>query len=112
MIRAVFTVSLPLRETSLPFARHYGGDIEFVRLAVTPEQARQYHLPSAPPKATDRRSFDGTETWQLEALDPHDLAEIVCGAIEARLDRDLYDRVVAEERQARRGVLLRLGLAL
>ena len=34
------------------------------------------------------------------------------GAIEARLDRDLYDRVVAEERQARRGVLLRLGLAL
>jgi hypothetical protein len=94
------------------FARHYGGDIEFVRLAVTPEEARQYHLPSAPPKATDRRSFDGTETWQLEALDPHDLAEIVCGAIEARLDRDLYDRVVAKERRARRGVLLRLGLAL
>ena len=100
------------RPRVVAFARHYGGDIEFVRLAVTPEQARQYHLPSAPPKATDRRSFDGTETWQLEALDPHDLAEIVCGAIEARLDRDLYDRVVAKERRARRGVLLRLGLAL
>lgn len=93
-----------LEEDVVAFARHYGGgDIEFVRLAVEPEQARQYGLPSAPPKATDRRSFDGNETWQLEALDPHDLAEIVRGAIEARLDRALYGRVLAEEEHARQG---------
>jgi hypothetical protein len=24
----------------------------------------------APPKATDRRRFEGEETWQAEALDP------------------------------------------
>ena len=43
-----------LGEDVVAFARHYGGDIEFARLAVTPEQARQHGLPSAPPKATDR----------------------------------------------------------
>jgi hypothetical protein len=98
-----------LEEDVVAFARHYGGDIEFVRLAVKPEQARQYGLPSAPPKATDRRSFEGNETWQLEALDPHDLADIVRNAIEARLDRALYRRVLAEEEHARQDVLSRFG---
>jgi hypothetical protein len=59
-----------LAEDIEEFAAAYGGDVEFVRVAVTPEQARQYNLPSAPPKATDRRSFEGDETWQCEALDP------------------------------------------
>jgi hypothetical protein len=56
------------------FADHYGGDVQFVRLAVTPEQAAFYRLPAAPPKPTDRRRFDGDETWQAEALDPRNLA--------------------------------------
>jgi hypothetical protein len=93
------------------FARHYGGDIEFVRLAATPEQARRHGLPSAPPKETDHRSFDGNETWQLEALDPHTLADVVRGAIEARLDWAPYERVLAEESKARQGLLSQLGLA-
>src|SRR5262249_48320617 len=35
------------------FAEEYGGDVEFVRVAVTPAQAALYNLPSAPPKASD-----------------------------------------------------------
>jgi hypothetical protein len=31
------------------FAADYGADVEFIRLAVTPEQAARYDLPSAPP---------------------------------------------------------------
>src|SRR5262249_13961280 len=64
-----------LDEDVFAFARHYSGDVDFVRLAVTPEQARRFRLPSAPPKPTDRRSFEGDETWQIEALDPADLAQ-------------------------------------
>jgi hypothetical protein len=64
------------------FANHSGGDFEFVRLAVTPEQAQQYRVQSAPPKATDRRRFQGANTYQAEALDPQDLAKIVRAAIE------------------------------
>ena len=36
------------------FAADYGGNVEFIRLVVTPEQAALYALPSAPPKPTDK----------------------------------------------------------
>jgi hypothetical protein len=100
-----------LAEDIAAFAEHYGGDIEFVRLAVTPEQAAQYRLQSAPPKATDRRRFDGNETYQAEALDPRDLAAIVRDAIQARLDRAIYEAILVEEEKARQDVLLRLDRA-
>ena len=99
-----------LDEDVLAFTKHYGGDIEFIRLAVRPEQARHFKLPSAPPKPTDRRSFEGNETWQIEALDPRELANIVRSAIEQRLDRAVYEAVLAEETEARQTVLSRLGL--
>ena len=97
-----------LAEDIEEFAADYGGDVEFVRVAVTPEQARQYNLPSAPPKATDRRSFDGDETWRCEALDPRTLAAILQATIDERFDRELYDQVLEEERETRQGVLARL----
>ena len=93
------------------FASHYGGDVEFVRLAVTPEQAQQYRLQSAPPKATDRRRFEGSDTYQAEALDPQDLAEIVRAAIETKLERTLYENILAQEQEARRAVLSQLRRA-
>jgi hypothetical protein len=80
-----------LAEDIEAFSNDYGGDVEFLRLAVTPEQAALYSLPSAPPKPTDRRSFEGNETWQAEALDPRMLAAIVSSAIEERIDRALYE---------------------
>jgi hypothetical protein len=97
-----------LAEDIEEFAAAYGGDVEFVRVAVTPEQAHQYNLPSAPPKATDRRSFEGDETWQCEALDPRTLAAILQAGIDERFDRELYDQVLEEERETRQGVLARL----
>lgn len=70
-------IFLHLAEDVAAFGAAYGADIEFVRLAVTREQAHRLGLDSAPPKATDRRSFDGDETYQAEAIDPRDLAQIV-----------------------------------
>jgi hypothetical protein len=98
-----------LSEDVASFADHYDGDVRFVRLAVTPEQAAFYKLPAAPPKPTDRRRVDGDETWQAEALDPRDLADIVRDAIEKRVDRPAYERVLEEEGVARVAVLNRLG---
>ena len=98
-----------LAEDVASFAGHYGGDVQFLRLAVTPEQAAFYKLPAAPRKPTDRRRFDGDETWQAEALDPRDLADIIRGAIEKRLDRAAYARVLEDEAVARVAVLDRLG---
>jgi hypothetical protein len=66
-------------------------------------------LPSAPPKETDRRRFEGNETWQIEALDPRELANIVRIAIEKRLDRAIFDEVIAQEEDIRQAVLSQLG---
>lgn len=97
-----------LAEDIEAFAADYGATVEFVRLAVTPEQAALYGLPSAPPKPTDRRRFDGQETWQAEALDPRTLADIVRAAIEERIDREVCEAVLEEEEEARQDVLSRL----
>jgi len=82
-----------------------GAEPTFSRLAVTPAQARDLNLPSAPPKLTDRRSFDGNETWQAEAIPPDVLAEIVRDAIVSRQDEEIRERLLIEENDARAELL-------
>lgn len=78
------------------FTKAYGGSVEFIRLAVTPEQVEEYSLPTAPPKKTDKRSFAGLTT-QCEALDPRTLAQIVEDAITNRFDMATYSEVLEME---------------
>ena len=80
-------------------AGHFDGR----RVAVTPEQAaeEEYDLPSTPPKVTDKRSFDGDETWQAEALPPDALASILTAAIEEWTDAEVLAEVVAQEEAER-----------
>jgi hypothetical protein len=99
-----------LAEDVAAFPASYQGDVEFVRLAVTLDQAHELGLESAPPKETDRRRFDGDETYQAEAIDPLDLARIVEEAIVARLDCAAYDAVIENEAEARLGAISRLNL--
>ena len=79
-----------------------GAQAEFVRLAVTPEQSRSYDLPTAPPKATDRRAFAGNETVQAEAISPPIMAEILRDAIEARMDMDEHRKALDWRSEIRR----------
>jgi hypothetical protein len=67
---------------------------------VTPEQIERYALPTAPPKATDNRAFSG-ETCQAEGLAPNVLANILRAAIEQRIDRSVYEKVLRRERRVR-----------
>ena len=69
------------------FAADYGGDSRIRAGGDQPGAG------AAPPKPTDNRGahFSGTETWQAEALDPNDLAQILEDAIRDRLDKATYD---------------------
>ncbi len=90
------------------FVAAHGGRVEFARVAVLPEHVTAYGLPTAPPKATDRRKFTG-ETVQAEALRPDVLARLVEGAVQALVDAGAWiDRVaeVASDREALREALL------
>ena len=77
-----------------------GGRAEFVRLAVTPDQIHEHNLPTSPPKATDRRAFDG-DTVQAEALPPDVLASVVRDAIDGSLDALAFQGALELERMAK-----------
>jgi hypothetical protein len=80
--------------------------VEWERLAVTPRQAADMNLLSAPPKASDSRSVNWHgETYQAEAIDPDDLATIVRGAVESVIDLEEWERTKAQE-EAIRGRLV------
>jgi hypothetical protein len=86
-------------------------EIRFSRLAVTVAQIADLGLPTAPPKPTDHRSFNG-ETVQCEAIPPDVLATIVGEAIEQRLDREAYRKVLDAELDVRRHLAPRLATLL
>ena len=90
------------------FMRSLGGEATFTRLAVTPTQIEELGLPTAPPKETDRRAFSG-ETCQAEALAPDVLAATLRVAIEQRIDRDIYQRVLRREKRERQKLINRLN---
>jgi hypothetical protein len=98
-----------LAEDVSAFVAGLGGPApRFTRLAVTRGQIAALNLPTAPPKKTDRRSFDG-ETVQLEAIPPDVLADIVRTAIEERQDRSIFAATLADEAAQRAELLQRLG---
>ncbi len=78
------------------------GKARFTRLAVTPQQVEALSLPTAPPKATDRRSFSGSATVQAEAIPPDVMAQIVRDAITSTLDQDALQARLTREQRIRR----------
>ncbi|MEV1049029.1 hypothetical protein [Streptomyces sp. NPDC049916] len=86
-----------------------GTEVVFERLAVTEQQIAEYQLPTAPQKASDRRSFSGTSTTQAEALPPDVLADVLKTAIAAHRDTRVLAAVLEREEEERRRLLQRLG---
>jgi hypothetical protein len=84
----------------------YQGDVTVKRLALNIDQVRQYRPPPNPAKITDSRSNGyikefGTESWELDALDPTVLDRLISAAIESLIDRDKWERVQQRETEAR-----------
>lgn len=96
-----------LDEDVRAFLEQLGGDVDFVRLAVTREHVEQFDLPTAAPKKTDRRAFSG-DTVQAEAIPPDELARIVRAAIVDRLDGYALEAVLASEEWHRKRILDRV----
>lgn len=87
-----------LTERISMFAR---SPVELVRVALNMEQIDERKPPPNPAKATDSRFADyvekfGDESWELDALPPEYLVELVRGEIEQRIDDAQWE---ADERK-------------
>src|SRR5262245_43965757 len=86
-----------------------GADIEFERIAVTPEQIADWDLPTRPTKASDTRSknFGSTISVELDAIDPNVLRNLVQETIEQHLPQDQFAILKAAE-ESEREIIARL----
>jgi len=80
--------------------------LEVRRLALNIDQVRQYNPPPNPAKLTDSRcrayvaSF-GDESWELDALEPAVLVELVENSILSLRNENAWNEAVQEEMEAR-----------
>jgi hypothetical protein len=95
------------RENEAKFELLTGERVKVVRLALNFEQVEQYNPPPNFAKTTDSRAADyisrfGEESWELDALDPDVIADLITDAIDPLKDEDLWARNKAaeEDRQA------------
>ena len=82
----------------------FGANTFVNRIALTFDQVLRYGPPPNPAKTTDARYETyrdqfGEESWELDALDPNTLNELIVGEIDTYMDFDRYnDRVEQQDR--------------
>lgn len=76
-----------------------GQYVEVRRLALNMPQVRQYNPPPNPAKLTDSRAGEyiaeyGSESWELDALQPQVIAKLIEDGVREELDLDLWNAAV------------------
>lgn len=85
------------------FSENY---VSFKRLALLMEQIDQMNIPENPAKTTDSRSPAyiaefGSSSWELDAMEPQQLAQVVTDTVENLRDEDLWNAAVEREEEMR-----------
>jgi len=79
-------------------------DMEVSHIAITREQIDEYNPPPNPAKVTDPRAsayiaLHGDTSWEVDALNPETLHELLVNRIEELIDRDKYEAVLEQEEE-------------
>lgn len=77
-------------------------DFQVIPIALTREQIRQYNPPPNPAKTTDPRAKDfierhGSTSWEVDALRPEVLNNLLDEAIKENIDESAYMEIVGKE---------------
>lgn len=80
----------------------FGANVQVKRVALTMEQIEAYNPPPNPAKITDSRAKDyiekyGNESWELDALEPQVIIDLIRDEIEMLINYDKLDIVEHKE---------------
>ena len=81
-------------------------EIDFERIAVTPEQIKDWDLPTRPTKETDSRGKNFGEISVVDAIAPETLRKLVHECIERHLPKGQFD--ILKEAEASEREMLRI----
>ena len=87
-----------------------GAKVEVVRIALNRDQIDEFHPPPNPAKVTDSRAKEyikkhGHTSWELDALNPKTLNNLIQNEIRTYIDYDIWDSVREEEKSVERRLL-------
>lgn len=87
--------------------RQFRERVQVRRIALNRDQIHRYDPPPNPAKLTDSRAADyisehGDSSWELDALPPDTLDNLIRDSISDYLDHDLYNEVVRTETEERK----------
>ena len=82
------------------------GGLEFKRMALNMDQITQYKPPPNPAKLTDARAAGyiaefGNSSWELDALEPRVISDLIEGALDDLIDRPVWNRREKEIKKGR-----------
>jgi len=88
----------------------FGADVYINRIALNMPQIQQYDPPPNPAKTTDSRAGDyikryGVNSWELDALEPKILDELISDNILKYLDADKFEQAKIKQDQERQKIL-------
>ena len=84
----------------------FGSSAIIDRIALTWEQIEEYDPPPNPAKTTDARYAKyqeqyGDDSWELDALEPRLLADLIRDAVQARIDQDAWQEALGRQQTGR-----------
>lgn len=84
------------------FGENDDVDFQIIPIALTRDQIRQYNPPPNPAKVSDPRAKDfikkhGTTSWEVDALRPDVLNELLDDSIREHINIDVFDEIVNKE---------------
>lgn len=83
-----------------------GHWIEVERIALNMDQVEEYNPPPNPAKMTDTRVGDylakyGSDSWELDALEPQVMVELINQKVRARMDYALFKKMEVKQEKKR-----------
>lgn len=100
-------MSRDIKERLRLFMENWGTQLKFERLALNMDQVEEYNPPPNPAKATDSRFADyqnkfGDESWELDALEPSVITELIQTAVDKLRDDDMFQEMQDREDEERK----------